>query len=155
MPGSRLPAYCTSLGRVMLAALPETQAIELLNSHPLQARTAHTLHTIDDVLTELALVRTQGYAAVDQEVEQGLRSVAVPVKNARGVVVAALNGIEIRRSAGEKRARRRGRSIEHGVGRLKRIHGFCHRNLPPLTSAGKPRASRSALLASREIEAGK
>lgn len=91
MPGSRLPAYCTSLGRVMLAALPETQAIELLNSHPLQARTAHTLHTIDDVLKELALVRTHGYAAVDQEVEQGLRSVAVPVKNARGVVVAALN----------------------------------------------------------------
>ncbi len=91
MPGSRLPAYCTSLGRVMLAALPEPQVLDLLTSRPLQARTAHTLHKVEAVMAELALVRTQGYAAVDQEVEQGLRSVAVPVKNARGIVVAALN----------------------------------------------------------------
>lgn len=91
MPGSRLPAYCTSLGRVMLAALPEAQALDLLTSHPLKARTPHTLHSVDAVMEQLSLVRTQGFAAVDQEVENGLRSVAVPVKNARGVVVAALN----------------------------------------------------------------
>lgn len=91
MPGSRLPAYCTSMGRVMLAALAENQARDILQSHPLQARTVHTLGDMDAVMAELARVRSQGYAAVDQEVELGLRSVAVPVKNARGVVIAALN----------------------------------------------------------------
>lgn len=91
MPGSRLPAYCTSMGRVMLAALAENQARDILQSHPLQARTVHTLGDMDAVMAELARVRAQGYAAVDQEVELGLRSVAVPVKNARGVVIAALN----------------------------------------------------------------
>ncbi|SFB30365.1 transcriptional regulator, IclR family [Rhizobium sp. NFR07] len=91
MPGSRLPAYCTSMGRVMLAALAENQARDILQSHPLQARTVHTLSDMDAVMAELARVRAQGYAAVDQEVELGLRSVAVPVKNARGVVIAALN----------------------------------------------------------------
>ncbi len=91
MPGSRLPAYCTSMGRVMLAALPEDKARELLESHPLQRRTDRTLHDVQTITTELARVRMQGYAAVDQEVEQSLRSIAVPVKNARGSVVAALN----------------------------------------------------------------
>lgn len=91
MPESRLPAYCTSMGRVMLAALAENQARDILQSHPLQARTVHTLGDMDAVMAELARVRAQGYAAVDQEVELGLRSVAVPVKNARGVVIAALN----------------------------------------------------------------
>lgn len=91
MPGSRLPAYCTSLGRVMLAALAEHHVREMLECQPLAARTSHTLHDIEAIMAELALVRRQGYAAVDQEVEQGLRSVAVPLRNARGVVIGALN----------------------------------------------------------------
>lgn len=91
MPGSRLPAYCTSLGRVMLAALPETQVKEHLETQSLLARTPYTLNTVEAVMGELSRVRSQGYAAVDQEVEPGLRSVAVPLKNARGTVVAALN----------------------------------------------------------------
>lgn len=91
MPGSRLPAYCTSMGRVMLAALPESRARELLNSYPMSARTPNTLTDIEAVMAELNRVRTQGYATVDQEVEIGLRSIAVPLKNARGTVVAALN----------------------------------------------------------------
>ncbi|MGE7368982.1 IclR family transcriptional regulator domain-containing protein [Neorhizobium sp. NPDC001467] len=91
MPGSRLPAHCTSMGRIMLAALAEDEARDLLREHPPGARTSHTLRDMDAVMAELARVRTQGYAAVDQEVELGLRSVAVAVRNARGVVVAALN----------------------------------------------------------------
>ncbi|MDS7594442.1 IclR family transcriptional regulator domain-containing protein [Agrobacterium tumefaciens] len=91
MPGSRLPAYCTSMGRIMLATLPEQKARELLESHPIQARTMHTLTDVDAIMSELRLVQIQGYAAVDQEVELGLRSLAVPVKNARGLVIAALN----------------------------------------------------------------
>lgn len=91
MPGSRLPAYCTSMGRVMLAALNGDDAIDRLKSLPMPARTAHTLHDIDKVMAELVTVKTQGYAMVDQEVEIGLRSLAVPVRNARGIVIAALN----------------------------------------------------------------
>jgi IclR family pca regulon transcriptional regulator len=91
MPGSRLPAHCTSMGRVMLAALPEDQARVLLGPGPLPARTRHTLTDPAAVMAELARVRAQGHALIDQEVEEGLRSVAVPVLNARGRVVAALN----------------------------------------------------------------
>ncbi len=91
MPGSRLPAYCTSMGRILLATLPQDQARALLSSAPLTARTPFTLTDPDVILDELGRVRAQGYAAVDQEVEIGLRSIAVPLKNARGKVVAALN----------------------------------------------------------------
>lgn len=91
MPGSRLPAYCTSMGRILLATLPQDQAAALLAAVPLVARTPFTLTDPDAILHELETVRLQGYAAVDQEVEIGLRSIAVPLKNARGLVVAALN----------------------------------------------------------------
>ncbi len=91
MPGSRLPAYCTSMGRVLLAALPEEAARSLLRSAPLVQRTPQTMTDIERLMAELATVRGQGYAAVSEEVERGLRSVAVPIVNARGQVVAALN----------------------------------------------------------------
>jgi IclR family pca regulon transcriptional regulator len=91
MPGSRLPAYCTSMGRIMLAALADSEARAHLESGPLLPRTSQTLTQVDAIMAELAEIRSQGFAAVDQEVEQGLRSIAVPVKNARGIVVAALN----------------------------------------------------------------
>jgi len=91
MPGSRLPAFCTSMGRVLLAVLPEAAARAVLGAGPLPARTPHTLTDPEAVIAEFARVRTQGYALIDQEVELGLRSIAVPVQNARGQVVAALN----------------------------------------------------------------
>lgn len=91
MPGSRLPAYCTSMGRVMLAALSEDEARALLASAPLPKRTSHTMIDPETILAELAKVRSQGYSLIDQEVELGLRSIAVPLPNARGVVVAAAN----------------------------------------------------------------
>lgn len=91
MPGSRLPAYCTSMGRVMLAALPETEARARIASSALVMRTARTLTDPELIMDEIARVRTQGFAVIDQEVELGLRSVAVPLANARGQVIAALN----------------------------------------------------------------
>jgi IclR family transcriptional regulator, pca regulon regulatory protein len=91
MPGSRLPAYCTSMGRVMLAALPEAEAIAILTAAPLTMRTPFTVTSVPVLLDELTRVRAQGYAMIDQEVELGLRSIAVPLINARGRVVAALN----------------------------------------------------------------
>lgn len=91
MPGSRLPAYCTSMGRVLLAALPETEARARLGTGPLPARTPHTLTDPDAILAELAIIRAQGFATIDQEVERGLRSLAVPLHDAHGRVIGALN----------------------------------------------------------------
>lgn len=91
MPGSRLPAFCTSMGRVLLAALPETEVALLLAARPLQARTEFTVTDPEAVMQRIAQVRAQGFAVIDQEVEIGLRSIAVPILDARGRVVAALN----------------------------------------------------------------
>ncbi|MCG8272806.1 helix-turn-helix domain-containing protein [Aquamicrobium sp. NLF2-7] len=91
MPGSRLPAYCTAMGRVLLAALPGDQARALLSATPLPARTSHTLTNPEAIMSELGRVKNQGYALIDQEVEMGLRSIAAPLFNARGVAVAAVN----------------------------------------------------------------
>jgi IclR family pca regulon transcriptional regulator len=91
MPGSRLPAFCTSMGRVLLAALPDAEAALLLAARPLVARTEFTVTDPERVMRRIAQVRTQGFAVIDQEVEIGLRSIAVPILDARGRVVAALN----------------------------------------------------------------
>ncbi|OHV82668.1 IclR family transcriptional regulator C-terminal domain-containing protein [Rhizobium sp. LCM 4573] len=91
MPGSRLPAYCTSMGRVLLAALDEQRARQILSAKPLVARTENTLTDIEALMRELAATRARGYAQIDQEVEIGLRSLAVPLVNARGQTMAALN----------------------------------------------------------------
>lgn len=91
MPGSRLPAYCTSMGRVLLAALPESEARERLGTEFLPQRTPHTLTDPEAIMSEIARVRANGYAAIDQEVEMGLRSIAVPLMTVRRVTVAAVN----------------------------------------------------------------
>ncbi|MCU0789750.1 MAG: helix-turn-helix domain-containing protein [Nitratireductor sp.] len=96
-PGSRLPAYCTSMGRVLLAALPPEEARRRLAARPLAARTPLTVVDPDALMRIVAEVRKSGHAAVDQEVELGLRSIAVPVVSGRGVTVAALNvGLPVR-----------------------------------------------------------
>lgn len=91
MPGSRLPAYCTSMGRVLLAALPDVQARAILGDAPLPARTRFTLTEPAAVLAELRQVKAQGYAFNDQEIEIGLRSLAVPLFDIHGRTIAALN----------------------------------------------------------------
>ncbi|MGH6761762.1 MAG: IclR family transcriptional regulator [Phyllobacterium sp.] len=90
-PGSRLPAYCASMGRVLLAALPESEALAILSASPLKANTVHTKTSIDALMGELRRVREQGYAIIDQELEIGLRSIAIPLFNTKGKTVAALN----------------------------------------------------------------
>lgn len=91
MPGSRLPAHCTSLGRVLLAALPEAEARALIERSDLAPRTPLSLTDPEAIMTRVAAARADGYAIIDQEVELGLRSIAVPLVNARGQTVAALN----------------------------------------------------------------
>ncbi|MCB4769984.1 helix-turn-helix domain-containing protein [Ancylobacter sp. Lp-2] len=91
VPGSRLPAWCASMGRVLLAALPEAEARAILERSNLRAFTPFTHSTPDAVMAECRRVREQGYAVVDQELELGLCSIAVPLVDARDRVVAALN----------------------------------------------------------------
>ncbi len=89
--GARLPAYCSATGRVLLSELPETDVKFLLNRMSRPAFTPHTLTNLRDILHEIRLVRTQGYAISDEELEIGLRSIAVPVRNAAGEMIAALS----------------------------------------------------------------
>ena len=89
--GGRLPAYCTSMGRILLAALDDVTLNEYLAHAEFQAKTSRTLHTPEALLECLQKVREQGWCIVDQELEQGLRSIAVPVYDASGQVLAALN----------------------------------------------------------------
>ena len=89
--GSLLPAYCTSMGRVLLAALPEDEMCNRLARAKLQRFTPHTIVDPDSLREILNGVRRQGFAIVDQELEIGLRSLAVPVFGAGGKVVAAMN----------------------------------------------------------------
>lgn len=89
--GGRLPAYCTSMGRILLAALDDASLHDYLEHAELQAKTSRTLHTRESLLECLQEVRQQGWCIVDQELEQGLRSIAVPVYDASGQVLAALN----------------------------------------------------------------
>jgi len=89
--GSRLPAYCTSLGRVMLAHLPPEELQAYLAQAELKAFTERTVVSAKRLREILAGVRQAGFAIVEEELEVGLRSIAVPVRGASGRVVAALN----------------------------------------------------------------
>ena len=91
MPGSRLPAHCTSMGRVLLAALPLREACLVIDHADLSPRTALSLTDPTEIMTRVEQAKRDGYAVIDQEIEMGLRSIAVPVYNGRGLVVAALN----------------------------------------------------------------
>ncbi|OHV22577.1 IclR family transcriptional regulator [Rhizobium sp. RMa-01] len=90
-PGSRLPAYCASMGRVLLAALPESEARAILARSELKQNTPSTKTDPDELIAEFRHVRVEGYAIIDQELEIGLCSIAVPVENDRGETVAAIN----------------------------------------------------------------
>ncbi len=89
--GSRLPAYCTSMGRVLLAYLPPEQIEQYLARVVLTPHTTRTVTSVDKLAMLLRNTRRNGYALVDQELEVGLRSLAVPVFSPGGRVVATLN----------------------------------------------------------------
>jgi IclR family pca regulon transcriptional regulator len=89
--GSRLPCYCTSMGRVLLAAMPDAELDAYLATAKLTPRTGRTIVDRQVLRGVLDQVRGQAYATIDEELEIGLRSLAVPVRNEAGQVVAALN----------------------------------------------------------------
>jgi IclR family transcriptional regulator, pca regulon regulatory protein len=89
--GTRLPAYATSMGRVLLAALRDDRLDAYLDNATLAPLTERTLVDRDRLRTEVERTRTRGWCLVDQELEDGVRSIAVPVHDAAGRVVAAVN----------------------------------------------------------------
>jgi IclR family pca regulon transcriptional regulator len=89
--GSRLPAYCTSLGRVALSALDAEELRGYFERVKLRPLTPRTITAEGDLGERIRQVRTSGFALVDQELEIGLRAIAVPVRDATGAVVAAMN----------------------------------------------------------------
>jgi IclR family transcriptional regulator, pca regulon regulatory protein len=89
--GSRLPAFCTSMGRVLLANLPPAELESFFERVQLTRHTSKTIVTAEKLRQALRLVARNGYSLVDQELEIGLRSMAVPIENPNGKVVAALN----------------------------------------------------------------
>ncbi|SHJ35141.1 transcriptional regulator, IclR family [Roseomonas rosea] len=91
MIGARLPAYCTALGRVLLAALPDPALYSLLATLDAKAVTPRTETDPARLREAILLARAEGHALVEEEMELGFRSLAVPLRRYDGRVVAALN----------------------------------------------------------------
>ena len=89
--GTRFPAYATSMGRVLLAGLDQTQLAEYFRTADLTDVTDYTITDEPALRAQLDTVRRQGYAVVEEELEVGLSSVAVPIRNRAGTTVAAMN----------------------------------------------------------------
>jgi IclR family transcriptional regulator, pca regulon regulatory protein len=104
--GTRFPAYATSMGRVLLAHQPAEWLDEYLKTVELVALTPRTMTDPAKLRSTLTRIRNQGFAVVDQELEEGLRSMAVPIHDGAGTVVAAMN-VSARTSRGSSEAIRR------------------------------------------------
>lgn len=89
--GTRFPAYATSMGRVLLAGLPDDALAAVLERLEIAPLTSRTVASVEALRTELTRVRAQGWALVNQELEEGLRALAAPVRDPSGRVVAAVN----------------------------------------------------------------
>jgi IclR family transcriptional regulator, pca regulon regulatory protein len=89
--GTRFPAYATSMGRVLLAAQADEWLDIYLNDTTFDHLTGHTITSAEGLRQELRRISARGWAMVDQELEEGLRSVAAPIRDADGKVIAAIN----------------------------------------------------------------
>lgn len=89
--GSRLPAYPTSMGRVLLAGLSDAELSAYMDTTELEPLTPHTVVDKTQFRSLIDKVRKDGFALVDQELEEGVRSIAAPIRNDRGRVIAAMN----------------------------------------------------------------
>jgi IclR family pca regulon transcriptional regulator len=89
--GSRLPAYCTSMGKVLLAFLPSNELEAVLGAVRLARRGPNTITAKSELMKELERVRSRGLAVNNEELAYGLRSIAAPVRSQTGDVVAAIN----------------------------------------------------------------
>lgn len=89
--GYRLPAFCTSVGRVLLGRLANDELTRTVDGMKLSPQTQSTLVDKSAVIATIIADRTKGYSLVDQEAEEGFRSISVPIRRYDGVVIAAAN----------------------------------------------------------------
>ena len=89
--GYRLPAFCTSVGRVLLGRLANDELTRMVDGMKLAPQTQSTLVDKSAVIATIIADRTKGYSLVDQEAEEGFRSISVPIRRYDGVVIAAAN----------------------------------------------------------------
>ena len=90
-PGSRLPAYCTSMGRVLLSGLDDSEVDAVLRRSCIAARTSRTTTDRAELRRAIQEVRTRGWALVNQELEEGLVSISAPIRDHSGRILAAMN----------------------------------------------------------------
>lgn len=89
--GARLPAYCTSMGKVLLAYRPREEVRRLMKGVTMRRHTPHTVTSLERLHREFEQIRRAGYGITDQELELGVRSAAAPIWDASGQVIAAVN----------------------------------------------------------------
>ncbi len=89
--GVHLPAYCSATGRVLFSQFSDKEVLERIGQKPLPARTPRTLTKANEIVAEIRSVREKGYAISDEELELGMRSLAVPVPGPTGEIVAAVS----------------------------------------------------------------
>ena len=131
--GTRFPAYATSMGRVLLAAQPEPWLDAYLSTASLHHLTGHTITTASGLRQELRKIRSSGWALIDQELEEGLRSLAAP-------------------NQGPRRGRDRGGQRRHPRGPpLARLH----RRRPAVAAAGDGRRIERDLASARTTAAAR
>jgi IclR family pca regulon transcriptional regulator len=90
-PGSRLPAWCTSMGRVLLSGLDDAEVDAILRRSKIEALTPRTITDRAELRRLIAEVRSRGWALVNQELEEGLISISAPIRERGGRMLAALN----------------------------------------------------------------
>ena len=89
--GSKLPAFCTSLGKVLLAYKPFSEVMNILETEDLIAYTPYTITNLDALQKEFVKIREKGYEINNQELEIGLLSSAAPIFDSKGEIIAAIN----------------------------------------------------------------
>ena len=89
--GSRLPAFCTSMGRVLLSDLDDAQINAILRKSDLRPRTGRTVTDRAELLHAIREVRDKGWAMVNQELEEGLVSISAPIRDRNQRIIAAMN----------------------------------------------------------------
>ena len=156
--GRRVPAHCTSSGKVLLAFLPGSQREALLSAAPLAALTPDTITDPARLRAELATVRARGWAEAVNEREIGVASIAAPVRNSRGEVVAAISiGAPLVRLGAAQR-RRYARAVTEAGDAVSRRLGWSsetdRRAVPPRHGrADDPRLSGTRKPGSQEADA--
>lgn len=138
--GSRLPAYCTSLGKAMLAFLPENEVDRLYSSSGMVLRTRNTIGSLARLKGDLALVRERGYAVDMEETTEGVVCVGSPILGPDGRPEAAISLAGLRAGLAPETIKHLGRAVARAAAQVAGARGGVVRALPRSIAVG-PRAT--------------